>query len=338
MGKRLLDNLNSRYLNAANRMRPNGAQKRIVAYVESYDDVFFWRSVLEEFETDEIRFEVMLPSQTNLSKGKKNVMMNQLGENLGECMIACVDADYDYLLQGVTECSRQLNNNPYIFHTYVYAIESYQCYAPGLHEVCVMATLNDHDVMNFEAFLKDYSEIIYPLFAWNIWAYRYNKYKEFTMTDFNWNVTFHDINPYHPEKTLDYVRRKVNQRMAQLQDTYPQARTTYPKLKKELTKLGVTPQNCYLYIQGHSLMEGVVLPVLGPICSLLRKEREREINNLAVHEKQRQNELASYQHSQSDVALMLRKATNFKNAEQYQNMRLDIEEFISSLSQHLQSE
>ena len=55
MSKRLTHNINSRYLEAANSLRPGGKKKkRIVAYVESYDDIFFWRSVLSEFENEEL--------------------------------------------------------------------------------------------------------------------------------------------------------------------------------------------------------------------------------------------------------------------------------------------
>lgn len=331
MGKRLVDNLNSHYLSAANRLRPVDAKKRVVAYVESYDDVFFWRSVLEEFQSDDIKFEVMLPSRTNLSKGKKNAMMNQLGQQLGECMIACVDADYDYLMQGCTEFSLSFIQNPYVFHTYVYAIENYQCYAKGLHEACVMATLNDREVINFQAYLEEYSRIIWPLFVWSIWVYRHDLYKEYSLMDFCYDVTYHDINPYHPEKTLEFVRRKVNQKLAIMQQRYPEAKSSYPRLREELLSLGVTPETTYLYIQGHSLMEGVVLPLLNPVCAILRKERESEIRNLACHEKQMQNELASYQHSQSAIELMLKKASNFKSSAPYQRLQQDLREFIASL-------
>ena len=76
--------------------------------------------------------------------------MNLLSENVGESMIACVDADYDYLLQGVTELSRTVNHSPYVFHTYAYAIENLQCYAGSLHDVSVAVTLNDHKIFDFE--------------------------------------------------------------------------------------------------------------------------------------------------------------------------------------------
>lgn len=331
MGKRLVDNLNSHYIGAANRLRPVDAKKRVVAYVESYDDVFFWRSVLEEFQSDDVKFEVMLPSRTNLCKGKKNAMMNQLGKQLGECMIACVDADYDYLMQGYNEFSRELIQNPYVFHTYVYAIENYQCYAKGLHEACVMATLNDREVINFQAYMEEYSRIVWPLFVWSIWVYRHDLYKEYPLMDFCYDITYHDVNPNHPERTLDYVRRKVNQKLAFMQQNFPEGKNSYPQLRQELLSLGVTPETTYLYIQGHSLMEGVVLPLLNPVCAVLRKEREAEIRCLACHERQMQNELASYQHSQSAIDLMLKKASNFRDSEPYQRLRADLEEFIASL-------
>ena len=99
MAKRLSEHLTSLYLGAANRMKPKESRRRIVAYVESYDDVFFWRTLFSEFENDKCYFEVILPSKSSLSKGKKMVLMNRLGQHLGQDMIACVDSDYDYMLQ-----------------------------------------------------------------------------------------------------------------------------------------------------------------------------------------------------------------------------------------------
>ena len=83
MARRLQDNLNSNYIELVSRLRPRNAARKVVAYVESYDDVFFWRSVLQDFETEKVKFEVMLPSRRTLNKGKKAAMMNHLGPSLG---------------------------------------------------------------------------------------------------------------------------------------------------------------------------------------------------------------------------------------------------------------
>ena len=331
MKKRLQDHLSSGYIESANKLRSKRLKKRIVAYVESYDDVFFWRSILKKFENDEYYFEVMLPSRTSLSRGKKSALMNMLGPGLGEYMIARVDADYDWLLQGSTEMSRIVCTNPYVIHTYAYAIENYQCYAPNLHTICVMSTLNDRVMIDLNAFMSEYSSIIWPLFVWNIWCYRYNNYSEFTMSEFCEVVTFRDVNPYHPENTLQAVKNRVNKKIAWLQRRFPEGKKTYAPLRAELLKMGLTPETTYLFMQGHSVFENVVMPLLSPVCTLLRKEREREIVKLAEHEIQRQNELACYQHSQAPVDDMLRKNTGFRTSKPYEWLSEDIRRLMEEV-------
>lgn len=333
MAKRLQEHLNSYYIELASRLRPKNTARKVLAYVESYDDVLFWRSVLQDFETDRIKFEVMLPSRRNLSKGKKAAMMNRLGNLLGEYMIACVDADYDYLMQGATEVSHKLLSSPFIFHTYAYAIENYQCYAPSLHTACVMSTLNDRDILAFEVFIEQYSLTIWPLFVWSIWVHRYGHANSYSITDFAQTITFHDINPWHPENVLELLRAKVNKKVAWLQRRFPKAKETYLKLRQSLQEdLNIQPSETYLYIQGHALMDGVVLPLLTPICNILRREREKEISQLAIHNVQKQNELSSYRHSQSPIDLMLRKGTAFKQSAPYQLLRADIERLIERIN------
>ena len=331
MKKRLQDHLSSGYIESANKLRSKKSKKRIVAYVESYDDVFFWRSILKKFENDEYYFEVMLPSRTSLSRGKKSALMNMLGPGLGEYMIACVDADYDWLLQGTTEMSKTVCTNPYVIHTYAYAIENYQCYAPNLHTICVMSTLNDRVMIDLNAFMSEYSSIIWPLFVWNIWCYRYNNYSEFSMSEFCEVVTFRDVNPYHPENTLQAVKNRVNRKIAWLQRRFPEGKKTYAPLRAELLNMGLTPETTYLFMQGHSVFENVVMPLLSPVCTLLRKEREREIVKLAEHEIQRQNELACYQHSQAPVDDMLRKNTGFRTSKPYEWLSEDIKRLMEEV-------
>ena len=72
MATSLRDNLTSSYFNAAHKLYSKKARRRIIAYVESYDDVAFWRTLLEEFEDDEHYFQVMLPSATSLAKREEN--------------------------------------------------------------------------------------------------------------------------------------------------------------------------------------------------------------------------------------------------------------------------
>lgn len=331
MGKRLADNINSHYIAAANLLRPKKARKKIVAYVESYDDVFFWRSLLSEFESEEYYFEVMLPSSDSLLKGKKAALMNRLGSGLGQNMIACVDADYDYLLQGATSTSRQITRSRYVLHTYAYAIENFQCYAESLHEACVMATLNDRSIVDIPAFMRLYSQTIFPLFVWSVWFYRKKILNKFSITDFNNTVSLGSVNLRQPEEALSAVAERVSRKLHWLENRYSRARAEVKTLQKELQQLGVTPETTYLFIQGHNLFENVVLKLLHPICAQLRREREHEIKMLAEHNLQMQNELTCYQHSQAGIDFILRKNIGYKEAPLYQRLRDDVRRFLDNL-------
>lgn len=328
MGKRLTENLSSLYIGAANSLKPKRARRKIVAYVESYDDISFWRSLLSDYEDDSRYFEVMLPSQSSLAKGKKTVLMNHLGKQLGENMIACVDSDYDYLLQGCTQTSRYINESPYVLQTYAYAIENYHCYADGLHEVCVMATLNDHMLIDFPAFMQVYSEIAYPLFIWSVWFYRRHNLSEFSLLDFCSYVKLDQVSTRHPETSLQVMAKKVSRKLRDLERRHPNALHEIEDMKQEFKALGVYPENTYMFIQGHHIMDNVIMRLLIPVCTVLRREREQQIHKLAAHDIQLHNELTNYQRSQLNVEVVIQKNTNYKNSPLYKKIQQDLERFL----------
>ncbi len=329
--KHLTDNLNSRYFDAANRLQSKKKKHKVIVYVESFDGLSFWRGVVSEYETDTLTFEIMLPSRTSLVRGKKSAMMNRLGSGLGRSMIACVDADYDYLLQGTSPTSRTMLKSRYIIHTVVYAIENYQCYAPGLHNACVMATLNDHKIFDFESYLRKYSEIIYDLFVWSVWIHRTGRASEFSLTSFNNFISVSKLNIFNPDTALEELRHVVNRKMAWMQRHFPQAKGKLKPLKDELERLGVRPDNTYLFIQGHNLIDNVVMMALDPVCTRLRREREKEIKALAEHSQQMDNELSNYLHTQAPVDMMLKRSTEYKSSESFQMVRQQIERFLELL-------
>lgn len=126
----------------------------------------------------------------------------------------------NFLLQGATNTSRKINRNKYIFQTYTYAIENYHCFAESLHEVCVQATLNDRFVMDFNAYLKRYSEIVYPLFLWNVWFYRQRDTYTFPMYDFHAYTSLREINLRHPEKSLESLQQRDKSEIVGTEETF----------------------------------------------------------------------------------------------------------------------
>ena len=312
-------------MTAANKLASKKARRRIVAYVESYDDVFFWRTVLGRFEDDTRYFEVMLPTRDKLERGKKSALMNVIGDHVGPDMIACVDADYDYLLQGSSPMSKKILESPYVFHTIVYAIENYQCYAESLNTVAVMVTLNDHRIFDFPSFLRDYSEAIFPLFVWSVMLYRSGEYSRFSLSDFNTVIELGGFSIQHPEECIAHLRGKCMRKVKWLQQKFPGRKQKYLDTRDDIIRLGVTPSTTSLYIQGHHLFDAVVAPIMSKVCNRLRTERENEISRTAVHRTQMHNELSCYENSLADTKQMLKKNMGYMQSPQFLQLQETIE-------------
>ncbi|MDD4609200.1 MAG: DUF4435 domain-containing protein [Bacteroidaceae bacterium] len=330
MSKSLKDNLTSDWIGASHLLYSKKTRRKIVAYVESFDDIAFWRTLFQAYETDAYYFHVMLPSNHSLTKGKKAVLMHVVKETaLGINMVACVDSDYDYLLQGASSVSKLLLTSPYVFHTYAYAIDNYLCYAPSMQSLCVQVTLNDRHIINFESFMQEYSKIVYPLFVFGVWLQRNHELSSLTINDFVYYTGLKRVRVYHLEQCLNDVKKRTGMKLRKLRNKYPQIiETDLPRLEKELAELGVTPETTYMFIQGHHLVDNVVMRLLKPICAILRRERENEISEFAEHEEQFQNELSSYTNSTSTVEMMLRKNTNYTKSPLYQRIQKDVAAFL----------
>lgn len=329
--RRLTENISSRYVEAANRLRPKTARRRIVAYVESYDDIFFWRTVLGQFETPQRYFEIMLPTRADrLERGKKAAIMSMVAGGVGRDMLALVDADYDYLLQGASPTSRAILASPYVFHTYAYAIENLQCYAPSLHDICVAATLNDQPVFDCEEYLRAYSEAVFPLFVWNILYYRAGRLGEFSITDFLRAIDTGHFSLDRAADTLERLRHKVGQKLKQLQRANPGSKARYADTRESLRQLGVEPDNTYLFIQGHHLADNVVVPMLKAIATWLVRRREQEIQRQSLHAAQYRNEMSCYTKSVADIAFMLKRNVGYVASEPYRRIVQDLRHFLDT--------
>ena len=127
---------------------------------------------------------------------------------------------------------------------------------------------------------------------------------------------------------LARVRHKVGRRVIQLQNENPDAKESYLALKEELKSLGVTAETTYLYVQGHHLHDSIVSPMLTKVCEKLRRERENEIRNKAVHSTQMRNELSCYDHSVENVNSMLKKNLGYMNAAPYLRLKNDIQRYL----------
>ena len=188
--------------------------------------------------------------------------------------------------------------------------------------------MNDRFILDFNAYLKRYSEIVYPLFLWNVWFYRQRDTYTFPMYDFHTYTSLREISLKHPEHSLEALQHRVSQKLSELKKRFPGSVNQVNGLRSELKELGLVPETTYLYMQGHHVMDNVVMKLLIPVCTALRREREQEIKRLAEHNEQFRNELTCYQNSQVNVEIMLKKNVAYKRLFHYDWLRQDIQEYL----------
>lgn len=308
----------------------NGDYRLVKVYVEGYDDVAFWRGVFDDYETDRLRFEISVPPRQDLAKGKR-VLLEMIPLS-GPDLILCMDSDFDYLFDGQTEQSRLVNDSPYLFHTYAYAAENYLCYPPSLHRVCARATKNDAQIFDFEAFMTSYSQIIYPVFLWYAYSARRKNENTFTLLDFRSTVRLNYLDLRDDgNETLAWLKRQVDKRVRSLEAENPQWIDQVKFLGEQIAEYGITPYNVYLFMQGHTLLDNVVMILLNAVCEKLRDMATQRIASSSKQGTALKNEVSNYNNSLRNVREVLLDNEHYKDCFLYHKLRQDIERYIAGL-------
>jgi hypothetical protein len=302
-------------------------EKLVRVYVEGYDDVAFWRGIFNDFETERLTFEVAVPPRSDLAKGKK-VVMNMIEASSPELLL-CVDSDFDYLFDGHTPQSQAMLSAPYLFHTYTYATENYLCFAPALHTVCTKATKNDARIFDFERFLEEYSRIIYPVFLWYAYSARLGNEHLFTLIEFKNSVRLNYLDlDDNGRGTLEWVRRNIQRRIHSLETNYAEWRGAVADFGVAMQKLDLTPENTYLFMHGHTLMDNVVMPMLSAVCESLKQLATYNISHSTQKGIALGNEVSNYRNAILNVRDTLIYNEEYKGSFLYRRLHEDIRSML----------
>ena len=305
-----------------------GTQQLVNVYVEGYEDVAFWRGVFDRFRNPYLRFEISVPTRSDLPKGKK-VLLSMIPSS-SERKLLCVDSDFDYLFGDGTAQSRAVNGSRYMFHTYAYATENYLCYAPSLHNVCVKATKNDTRIFDFTEFMERYSRTIYPLFLWYACSARTAAEHVFTLADFRNTVRlgYLDIRD-NGSPTIEWLAKHVDAGLARLRSKYPKMRGEVEDFGRYLlTAKSVVPEQTYLYMHGHTLMDNVVMILLNEVCEKLRRLSHARIGSSSKEGVALRDEISNYNNSLRSIRDVLLDNENYTACPLFKRLSLDIEHYI----------
>ena len=149
-------------------------------------DAWFWSETIKKV-LPEKTFKVYKYSNlpTENSTGKQNVL--QFKDFAARDFILCVDSDYDYLLEN-PDLQR-----PFIFQTYVYAVENYQCYASNLKNI-LQKRFDTEGVsdFDFEDFIRRYSQVIHRLLVYSLYSVKTeDRNNQFTASDCGQTARFY---------------------------------------------------------------------------------------------------------------------------------------------------
>jgi len=261
-----------------------------------------------------------VPSKNNNPTAGKGIILKYLqfcNQYLNRLKIA-IDSDYDYLLD-----RRNFNIQNHILQTYTYSIENYFCYVPSLENLCIESTQsNKQAVFDFDKFLTEYSKIIYPIFIISL-LYEQNK------TQFN-KTTFYSISDFCDDGFIDFQKIKMEDIIGSLvnleKKVKNQVNTLKPnfinedfeEMKSNIEAKGATEENCYLFIQGHFLLERLLSPIIKNITNQLSKE----VGTIFTDNEEKNNYFSNLK-SSSDT---LKSNYNFIDCTMFSKVKADIAE------------
>lgn len=303
------------------------AQRLVRVYVEGYEDVAFWRGIFDHFTNPYLRFEISVPNRSDLPKGKK-VLMSMIPHS-SEVLLLCVDSDFDYLFDGCTPQSKQVNEAQFMFHTYTYATENYLCYAPSLHNVCVKATKNDTRIFDFVKFMDAYSRTIYPLFLWYSFSAQLAAENIFPLIDFKSSVRigYLDIEN-NGANTIAWLDKNIKKRVQSLSAKHPQMVEQMHDFEVRMQERGLKPENAYLFMHGHTLMDNVVLIMLNTVCEKLRQMSIAKITSSRKEGVALKNEMSNYTNTLRSIRDVLLDNENYTKSPLYERLSKDIENYL----------
>lgn len=273
-----------------------------VVLVEGKDDVHFWGHILEPFAPQQFKIFPYVNFPTENTSGASGLKTHYL-PYASRDLILCLDSDYNYLLGDQTLV------RPFVFQTYTHSPENFQCYAPSLSNILALGTRTEQAAFDFDSFLARYSEAVYRWLICQLYL------KKTTQTEPEHPPVFVAITD--PEADLLALARQTETHSAPLFAAFENT-PEFQTFVTHLTDLGLTPQNAYLFVRGHDLLEKVVLKLLKHIASPLIQQ---EFARLAPLER------AVYDAYQKQNAFenLLSKNTQFKDCPFYLKIREDVQ-------------
>ncbi|CAX58632.1 conserved uncharacterized protein [Erwinia billingiae Eb661] len=230
-------------------------------YVEDASDRLFWEGLVKSVCPG--RYRVMPYSQGG-AEAKRSLEREYV--NLHQDFIVGVDSDYDYLCSNRNEFAEKLSTTKYVLHTFYYSRESHINSSEAINHILECFHLHTYPENQLQLSLEKYADTIYPalsLFSWlhnnEPQAHPENLFNIVTHLPDGHRLLNADLTVN--ENTIIEVKKKVDEYIhtynKQINDN-----ENYNSHLELLLQRGINKHNAHLFINGHYLLEGILLPIL----------------------------------------------------------------------------
>jgi len=240
---------------AQNLVSQTRMQKRVLLMVENEEDGIFWTDVFQKYAPN-------LPIKTKVPRehGSGKPILKKIQKALkspSPYVLFGYDSDSDFFL------NKDYLNEKYVFQTYAYSVENLRCIPQNLNRICQITTLSENLLLDFECFIKELSRIIYPMLLY-ILTEKNGEYK-FLKDSFKAleNIDFTENGQQIIEKYHEILAEKLPE-------------NANIELNQTQSKIRITPENAYLFFNGHTL-EDIILNILDKVIKQTkRKEKQNK--------------------------------------------------------------
>ena len=245
--------------------------------IESEKDESFWRPLIESILPDKTLVFYTFFSEASNTKGKTDI--KKYLEFADKRLMFCIDADYDYLLENTDYIGK-----PFVFHTYVYAIENIFSYAEGLKRVLEKAINTEGVTFDFDTFFNKYSAIIYDWLSYSLYS---EKIKDGLLSREHCGKMAGFDKFTNIENDLLKLKNKLEKESVFFKNQYEKS-DDFNSFLKQSNELGFNKNNAYLFLRGHDLFDSVTVKLLKFIGYNLIQIQFEELKKSS-----RENEIAS---------------------------------------------
>lgn len=234
-------------------------------HVEGVEDEVFWNRMLQEVKPGEYNFVPYSRSAGGNDTTGCGQCLRYVGY-LSPLFFVCIDSDIRNL---VGNCLYSAND--YVSQTYAYSWENHVCHVPELQQRFASVCPVPRHAFDFDAFLTQYSEVLYRGLLLLIHEERKgNKvfFKEFIAVLPKQSVT---------DSLVDNGEPYCAEVSTKIQELYE--RLGKPDLTQEVdlcNRVGITVENAYLYIRGHNIYD-LIASIGRSICKIQGVSFERDV-------------------------------------------------------------